>query len=71
MKTIFLNVNLEEVYMDQLMGFTKKNERNTKCVNLKDKYKDLSKLPENGILSLMILLLLLVLRKILLIDVYS
>lgn len=47
-----------------------KKERNTWHVNLKDQYIDLNKLPENGILSSMILLFLLVLRKNLLINVY-
>ena len=69
-KTAFLNGNLEEeAYMDQLKAFQLK-KRKTWCVNLRDQYVDLSKPLDNGILTLMILLPLLDLRKILLIGVY-
>jgi len=47
-----------------------KKENNTWCVNLRSQYTDLNRLPGNGILSSMILLGPLDLRKTLLIDVY-
>jgi len=47
-----------------------KKERNTWCVKLRGQYIDLNRLPGNGILSSMILLHPLDLRKTLLIDVY-
>jgi len=47
-----------------------KKERNTWCVNLRNQYTDLNRLPENGILSSMILLCPLDLTKTLLISVY-
>ena len=67
-KTSFLNENLEEeVYMDQPEGFSMKGKEH---MVYKLKKSNINKLPENGILSLMILLLSLILRKILLIGVY-
>jgi hypothetical protein len=62
-KTAFLNENLENaVYMDQPEGFSLKEKEHMVCK---------LKLPDNGILSSMILLLHSVLRKTLLIGVYT
>jgi len=47
-----------------------KKERNTWCVNLRNQYIDLNRLPDNDILRSIILLRPLDLRKTLLIDVY-
>jgi hypothetical protein len=62
-KTAFLNENLENaVYMDQSESFLLKEKEHMVCK---------LKLPDNGILSSMILLLHSVLRKTLLIGVYT
>ena len=65
-KTAFLNGCLEEdVYMDQLEGFSINGKEHLTC-KLKKSIYDLNK-PNNGILSLMIPLHLLDLKKTLLI----
>jgi len=66
-KTAFLNGNLEDdAYMDQPVGFAEEGKEHM----VRDRYMDLSKLLVNGILSSMILLCPLDLRKTLLIGVY-
>jgi len=68
-KISFMNENLEgDIYMDQPMAFIEKGS--TWCLNLRNQYMDLNKLSGNDILSSMILLCSLNLRKISLIDVY-
>ena len=70
-KTAFLNGSLEEeVYMDQPDLVSPLKEKNTWLANLRNQYMDLNKLPGSGILSFIIPLLLLDLRKTLLIGVY-
>ena len=62
-KIAFLNKNLEEeVYMDQHEEFYVKGKEYM-IFKLKKSIYGLNKLPDNGILSLLILLLALILRK--------
>lgn len=70
-KTTFIYESLEDkVYMDQPEGFTLDGNEQMVC-KLRNQYTDLNKLPLNGISSLIISLLLSVLKKTLLIGVYT